>query len=323
VVRRTLGTGDKQEAAKRERDMLRRLESGEPLGVVEYTIQQAADDVLVEHYTGRKYAAIVRYAYGQIVEHFGAETPLRMVSAASISNWIKELDARGDKPGTINRKVAALQRMLRHAAAQQRLHELPRFPVKRPESRGRMRVVTRDEENALVIYFEDTGQQIMADLIVVLVDTGARLSEALRLTHRDVSTQNGLVTFVETKNGSTRSVPMTKRVAVALARWVVNGGPAFAGITQGSIAHRWKAALKSCGLDKEVNRHALRHTCASRLLAEGVDLYTIKQWLGHSTIKVTERYAHLDPSKLAGARDALERVPMGGNVLPLARRAQG
>lgn len=276
VVRRTLGTGDKQEAAKRERDLLRRLESGEPLVVAEYTIQQAAEDVMAEHYTGRKYAAIVRYAYGQIVEHFGAETPLRMVSASSISNWIKELDARGDSPGTINRKVAAVQRMMRHAISQQRLHELPRFPVKRPEPRGRMRVVTREEESALIAYFMDTQQPVMADLIVVLVDTGARLSEALKLTHRDVSSLNGLVTFVDTKNGSTRSVPMTKRVSVALARWVVNGGPAFAGITHGSIAHRWKAALKACGLDKEVNRHALRHTCASRLLAEGVDLYTIK-----------------------------------------------
>jgi len=52
--------------------------------------------------------------------------------------------------------------------------------------------------------------------------------------------------------------------------------------------------------------HALRHTTATRLIDKGIDLYTVKEWLGHSTIQVTERYAHLNPDKLAMAALVLE-----------------
>ena len=58
--------------------------------------------------------------------------------------------------------------------------------------------------------------------------------------------------------------------------------------------------------DKQFVLHALRHTCASRMVQAGVDLYSIKEILGHSTIKVTERYAHLSPARLRSAIDALE-----------------
>jgi len=50
----------------------------------------------------------------------------------------------------------------------------------------------------------------------------------------------------------------------------------------------------------------LRHTCASRLVNKGVDLYVVKEYLGHSSIQVTERYAHLSPDKLAHAATILD-----------------
>jgi site-specific recombinase XerD len=52
--------------------------------------------------------------------------------------------------------------------------------------------------------------------------------------------------------------------------------------------------------------HPLRHTCASRLVNRGVDLYVVKKRLGHSSIQITERYAHLTPHKLAHAAIKLE-----------------
>ena len=52
--------------------------------------------------------------------------------------------------------------------------------------------------------------------------------------------------------------------------------------------------------------HSLRHTTATRLIHKGIDLYTVKEWLGHSTIQITERYAHLNPGKLVQAANMLE-----------------
>ena len=61
-------------------------------------------------------------------------------------------------------------------------------------------------------------------------------------------------------------------------------------------------------LKAEFILHALRQTCASRLVNAGIDLYVIKEWLGHSSIQVTERYAHLAPQKLAHAALKLEEI---------------
>lgn len=52
--------------------------------------------------------------------------------------------------------------------------------------------------------------------------------------------------------------------------------------------------------------YALRHTCASRLVNAGVDLQVVCRWLGHSSIQITERYAHLDPKKLVYAEEVLK-----------------
>jgi site-specific recombinase XerD len=58
--------------------------------------------------------------------------------------------------------------------------------------------------------------------------------------------------------------------------------------------------------DLEFVIHSLRHTCASRLVNAGVDLYVVCKWLGHSSIQITERYAHLNPDKLVHAVEVLE-----------------
>ena len=71
-------------------------------------------------------------------------------------------------------------------------------------------------------------------------------------------------------------------------------------------AWQWVRAEMGLMRDKEFVIHALRHTCASRLVNGGVDLYVVKEWLGHSSIQITERYAHLNPTKLVQAVEVLE-----------------
>lgn len=58
--------------------------------------------------------------------------------------------------------------------------------------------------------------------------------------------------------------------------------------------------------DGEFTIHALRHTTATRLINAGVPIYVVQHFLGHSTVKVTERYAHLDSSQLRDAAATLE-----------------
>jgi site-specific recombinase XerD len=72
-------------------------------------------------------------------------------------------------------------------------------------------------------------------------------------------------------------------------------------MTGDQVEKEWRKIRTALGGDKEWVLHAFRHTYASRLVQRGVDLYTVMQLMGHSTFKVTERYAHLNPQKLLEA----------------------
>ena len=63
--------------------------------------------------------------------------------------------------------------------------------------------------------------------------------------------------------------------------------------------------------DEQFVIHTLRHTCCTRLVSAGVDLRSVQEWMGHSSIDMTQRYAHFIPSKLDDAADALQRLRAG------------
>ena len=100
---------------------------------------------------------------------------------------------------------------------------------------------------------------------------------------------------------------MTRRVRIILFnRKRGNDRPFTLSIDQAEKAWNWVRFKMGLMNDSEFLLHALRHTCATRLLNLGVDIYVVKEWLGHSSITITERYAHLNPVKLINAAAALE-----------------
>lgn len=237
------------------------------------------------------------------------DIPISKIDEDVVRKLVKTLESTGIEVGTVNRYLASLKTLLRH-------HRQLWDHVKlKKERNGRIRVLTREEEAKLVALLRDmspVGKRSyysqVADLVEVLVDTGCRLSEILRLKYRDVNFDTNLISIWINKGDRPRSIPMTARVRGILfgRRETYPDKPFTVGIHQAERA--WNYARKQMGLedDKEFVLHALRHTCATRLIDKGIDLYTVKEWLGHSTIQVTEKYAHLNPKKLAHAATVLE-----------------
>ena len=185
----------------------------------------------------------------------------------------------------------------------------------RKESKGRIRVISKDEETTMVNLLRNTQHSNrrefyydVADLVEVLIDTGMRLSEALTLAGQDVNFDSNLIHIWINKGERPRSVPMTNRVGSVLKRRLEGNVDNPFNLTVFQSDKAWAWAREEMGLknDTEFIIHALRHTCASRLVNAGVDLYVVKEWLGHSSIQVTERYAHLAPHKLAHAAMILD-----------------
>lgn len=121
------------------------------------------------------------------------------------------------------------------------------------------------------------------------------------------------MTFWITKSGRSRTIPLTTRVKDVLrASRPARKGP-FIHIKQQQFRTVWHAAKEDCGLadDADVVPHILRHTCASRLVRGGIDLRRVQMWLGHQTLQMTMRYAHLATRDLEACLPVLEGRPTG------------
>ena len=200
------------------------------------------------------------------------------------------LKTAGLKDSTINRKLSALSVVLKKARIWGEINVLPIIEYNL-ERNGRIRWLTDEEEVRVLEHFKGSA---MESLVIFLIDTGLRLSEALRLTQADI--EGNLILVWDGKTGH-RSVPMTTRVLE------IAGHLPFK-ITKRQAIYQWSKCREALGLG-DVVLHTFRHTFASRLVQRGVDLYKVKALLGHSTIATTERYAHLAPQNLQDAISVL------------------
>ncbi|WP_425373798.1 tyrosine-type recombinase/integrase [Phyllobacterium salinisoli] len=214
------------------------------------------------------------------------------------------LRERGNSNATINRKMAALSKLLRKAYKMGDIFNLPEF-IRQKERAGRIRFLEHDEETRLFAAIKSRCEDSYR-LSVFLVDSGCRLGEAIGLTWNDI--QDHRVTFWFTKSNRSRTVPLTKRARKAV-NMPHNGlkGP-FAMLNQVRYRAIWNEAKVDVGLstDDQVVPHILRHTCASRLVRGGIDIRRVQMWLGHQTLQMTMRYAHLATNDLDSCVKVLE-----------------
>lgn len=208
-----------------------------------------------------------------------------------LDSVIGALRERGNSNATINRKMAALSKLLRKACKMGDIYNLPEFR-RQKERQGRIRFLELEEEarlfSAIRAKCEDSYR-----LSIFLVDTGCRLGEAIGLNWNDL--QGSRSTFWLTKSGRSRTVPLTRRAhdVTQIPRGRLKGP--FAMHDQPRFRAIWNEAKAEVGLgtDDQVVPHILRHTCASRLVRGGIDIRRVQIWLGHQTLQMTMRYAHL------------------------------
>lgn len=152
-------------------------------------------------------------------------------------------------------------------------------------------------------------------LVLLALNTGLRRGELLGLTWGSVNFSAKLltVTAATAKSGHTRRIPLNVEALSTLTAWHERRGkpaaealvfPGHDGERMTRIDTAWGTLMKTAGL-KNFRLHDCRHHFASRLVQAGVDLYTVKELLGHSEIAMTEKYSHLAPDNL---RLAVEKV---------------
>jgi integrase len=281
---------------------------------------ELADDALSYCKANNRGSQFDAYRIGRLkseFQNFPAEIPIDQ-----LRKWVS---AQEWKPGTRNRYKTTLSLVYRLAIENGKASTNPARLLKRNhEDNGRVRFLGQfkpsdttldylrgftDEESRLRAVIRSKYLAHMPEFEIAL-HTGMRPSEQFNLTWDKVDFERKLVTIPRSKNGRTRHIPLNS-IAIAgfqeLFGRSQGSGPVFVNIHGEPLKgykHWFDDAVSEAGICN-FTWYCLRHTFASRCAMAGVDIRTIAELMGHQTIQMTMRYAHLAPSyKLA----AVERI---------------
>ena len=209
-------------------------------------------------------------------------------------------------PATVNRYLAALSHVFTIAVNEWGwLDDSPMQKVGTlRESRGRVRYLSDDERERLLEECKRSRSPYLHLIVLTALSTGMRQSEILSLKWDDINLQLGRVIIQHTKNGERRTVPLTGLALDVMREHGKNRHtdlifPGADPLKPMDIRAAWEYAVQRADI-KDFKFHDLRHTAASYLVMDGATLVELAEILGHKTMQMVKRYAHLSESHIAG-----------------------
>jgi integrase len=186
--------------------------------------------------------------------------------------------------------------------------------TKPKEPRGRVRFLSDDERAHLLDACRSSRCPYLYAVVVLALSTGMRHGEIMNLRWSDVDLLKGRIILHDTKNGERRNVPLTghahhemeklskvRRIDTALVFPNTNFGEKARPY---EIRKSWNTALKKAEIE-DFRFHDLRHSTASYLAMNGATLSEIAEVLGHKTLQMVKRYAHLSEAHTASVVRAM------------------
>jgi integrase len=155
-------------------------------------------------------------------------------------------------------------------------------------------------------------------MVLVSLHTGLRRGEIFKICWNDIdwrqATPSLRVRGNITKNGKTRNIPLNRTASTTLRQWMSQQKdttglvfPSIDGKPFNTIKNSWGTVIEEAKIT-DFRWHDLRHTFASRLVMRGQQLNTVRDLLGHKSLEMTLRYAHLSPSVKADAVAVLDEA---------------
>ena len=253
----------------------------------------------------------------QVRKDLGENTPLKDITTDTLEEYVIVLERIGNSAGTINRKLSIVSKVLQYAynRTPRLIEYLPNIP-RQGEPPSRLRWYTEEEQRLILEACKENNNPEFFRLIVVLFDTGMRISEALGLNRSNVLFEDDMIVLHEgeTKNDGARAIPMTSRVKRLLEQVDTNNW--FFSMNYDAACREWQIVRSRIGMGKGDIMHAMRHTFCSRLSQKGHDMRTIQELAGHSNIQTTQRYVHLNTGSLKDAISTIESCTDVEDLLP-------
>jgi integrase len=279
-----------------------------------------------------------RHTFEEAVERYFKEQPISVVKRGHLDWWKKELgslylqDVRPaviaekkqkllsepTKKGiirsksTCNRFLATLSHVMSICVKQwEWVSENPVKKISREkEPRERTRFLTAEERHQLLEASKQSDNSLLFIFVVLLLSTGCRYNEIRCLRWTDVDLFNGKITITKSKNTDMRAVPV-RGLALDLLRDLSAQQCSIGYVFPSENKHKpielrraFRTVIKRAGL-KGFRGHDCRHSYATEMLSQGLSLGEIGHLLGHRSVSMTRRYAHLIESR---SIDAVSRM---------------
>jgi integrase/recombinase XerD len=251
-------------------------------------------------------------SYRRDLEHAARwlDRPLGTAESEELERYLAELRAEGLSNATVARRLASLRGFFRHQLLLGMRTDNPAASLGSPRRIRKLpRTLSAAEAERLVEAARGTTPRDLRDaaLVELLYGSGLRISEALGLERGAVSLDDRLVRCIG-KGGKERVVPVGRRAAEALRRYVGRGRPyldrrhrpeLFLNARGGPLTRAGaflilRSLAERAGLEPgRVHPHLLRHSFATHLLEGGADLRSVQEMLGHADLSTTELYTHV------------------------------
>ena len=268
--------------------------------------------------------------------------PLTAITVERVEAWKARRLNEGCSPSTVLRDLFTLSSVLRQAVKAGELTENPVRRVDKPrvDRRGKVRFLDQAEETRLRDALKARDEEMqnrravannrrltrherilpplmhfgdhLTPAVLLSMNTGLRRGEVVKLRWGSVDFNRQLLTVEgrNAKNRQTRHVPLNEEAVSVLRSWREQAGTRMRvfGVTIG-FQTTWGKVLKQARISK-FRWHDLRHHFASRLVQRGVPLNTVRDLLGHSSVGMSLRYAHLAPDQRREAVAKLNEKPL-------------
>ncbi len=273
---------------------------------------------------------VAERAFKLLGEVIPLESNIEELTTARVKEFVVRRESKGATRSTAFKDLIQIRAACTHAVGHIPGLESwapPGIPegIERPTSH-RNKVISLEEQERILYALRGAGESDMADLLEICLGTGMRVGEGFGLRWTDIRvavtrfTPHGELTVRGTKTGNRstgeavetddRPVPMTERVAAVIAGRY--NGEAMVFAKRFDHDGKLKVACEVAGI-KYGRRtpgglvfHDTRHTAATRMLQDGVDVKTVAAIMGHSNLATTFIYTHATPESLARAIKALE-----------------
>ncbi|MDY7080743.1 MAG: tyrosine-type recombinase/integrase [Chloroflexota bacterium] len=266
--------------------------------------------------TLRRYSPRTHEAYlghlRRFLNHFGraAET----LTGDELREYFLDLVHSGISHSYQNQAISAVKFLYRHVLRRPEvLDDLPR-PVRKKKQLPA--VLNRDEVRR---FFEAVDNLKHRAVLLVIYAGGLRVSEAARLKVSDVDGERKQVFVRSGKGGKDRYTVIGEAALEALREywrvyrphdWLFPGSRPDAHISPRTIQTVFKQARDEAGIRKDATVHTLRHSFATHLLEDGVDLRYIQELLGHEDVRTTQRYTHVSNRRIGRVRSPVDDLTL-------------